>query len=173
VTVFAVHEIKYDVAPARKFGDIQYVNKFYIHGDELENVDGDNYVPRGWQANLERCVGRFNPDEDYLLIIGDDLQLLALTGMLLQRHAFVRVLRWDRQLREYIPIRLGSGIASTRQPVLSSGAHIGDSHGKDRYQNYCEYCEKTHDPRVACPEYLARRRLEASRPARDPAKDDS
>lgn len=128
MTVYVAHDIKDDIGPARKFGQVRYVNRFYIHGDELDrSADEKNVIPRGYLANMERCLADFNPDADYLLIAGDHLQLLALTAILIGKSGYLDVLRWDRQLGEYIPVRLHSGLVPPRRSVLVSGTDIGDT----------------------------------------------
>jgi hypothetical protein len=135
MTVYVVHEVKDDLTAARRFGELRYINRFYIHGDELErSPDEKNVVPRGYLANMRRCVEDFGPN-DYLLIAGDHLQLLALTALLVGRFQFLDVLRWDRQLRDYIPVRLSSGIVPPRPVMLASGTDIGDrDHDESRSQ---------------------------------------
>lgn len=138
MTVFAVHELqprlRASLDPAKKFGEIRYVNQFYIHGDELERTsDEKNRIPRGYLKNMERCVAEFDPRHDYLLIAGDHLQLLALTAMLIHKRGFLDVLRYDRNIQDYIPVRLYSGLVPPRGGVLVSGTHIGDNdHGESR-----------------------------------------
>lgn len=135
MTVWAVHETKDSISPARKFGDIVYINQFYIHGDELERNDDHNLIPTGYRVNMERAINAFAPRCDYLLISGDHLQLLAMTGLLAGRFEWFDVLRWDRQLREYIPVRLHSGLVPPRGSVLVSGTHIGDTDAEEFRRN--------------------------------------
>lgn len=159
MTVWAVHTIKENIAPALRFGEIRYVNQYYIHGDELEqqmdrtklpsvhdfdpsrspeitqSVNTVLCIPPGYRVNMERCYAEFNPGADYLLIAGDHLQLLALTALLVGKRGFLDVLRWDRQLRDYIPVRLSSGIVPPRQAVLSSGTDIGDKNAEETRRN--------------------------------------
>lgn len=134
MTVFAAHEVRDDISPAYKFGEIRYVNKFYIHGDELERQGGDNLIPPGYRANIERAVADFEPETDYVLIAGDHLQLLAFTALLAGYNHWFRVLRYDRQLNDYIPVRLHSGLVPPRGSVLVSGTDIGETDHEDRRQ---------------------------------------
>lgn len=155
MTVFAVHETRDDITPARKFGGVVYINKFYIHGDELEvgrqiatssvtSFDSNNapelvtmandwVIPTGYRLNMERAALSFDPTRDFLLISGDHLQLLAFTAILTARHGTFMVLRYDRQLNDYIPVRLHSGLVPPPGAVLSSGTDIGENdHGESR-----------------------------------------
>ena len=149
MTVYLAHELESpklrdSIRPAAKFGEIRCANRFYIHGDELEQVGTDNFIPSGYRVNMERVASEFNPDQDFLLIVGDHLQVLALACILVTRHGYVTVLRWDRLMGEYIPVRLGSasqsragGIVSPPAPVLVSDTidHIGENdHGESRSQ---------------------------------------
>ncbi len=140
MTVLIVHEFDNpalfkSIEPAKAFGEIRYANKFYIHGDELEREGNDNLIPTGYRVNMERVAEKFDPDRDFLLIAGDHLQLLALTAILIGRHGYLTVLRWDRKISEYIPVRLGSGVVPPPQPVLSSGTNIGETDGESRNQD--------------------------------------
>ncbi len=138
MTVFVGHEVRDDISPALKFGELRYINRFYIHGDELERsqLGDDNVIPTGYRLNIERAVADFRPETDYLLIAGDHLQLLAMTALLAGYFDWFRVLRYDRQLNDYIPVRLSSGIVSPRGAVVTSGTDIGDSeHGESRNQD--------------------------------------
>jgi hypothetical protein len=143
MTVFAVHEVLDDLSAAHKFGEIRYVNRYYIHGDELERGllspdSGDWTIPNGYRVNMERAVAEFNPEADYLLIAGDHLQLLALAAMLTARHSTFMVLRYDRKIKDYIPVRLHSGLATIGGRVVGL-SHIGENiHGQDRNQGNAE-----------------------------------
>lgn len=145
MTVFVVHGVKDDISPALRFGELRYVNRFYIHGDELERTrDEKNEIPRGYRKNMDRCVDDFNPKTDYLLIAGDHLQLLALTALLVPRFGYLDVLRYDRQLGDYIPVRLSSGLVPPPGDVLTSGTDIGDDHhGESRSKNQSHPLEDT------------------------------
>ncbi len=145
MTVFVGHEVRDDISPALKFGELRYINRFYIHGDELERsqLGDDNVIPTGYRLNIERAVADFRPETDYLLIAGDHLQLLAMTALLAGYFDWFRVLRYDRQLNDYIPVRLSSGIVPPRGAVVTSGmasqrepANIGENeHGESRSQH--------------------------------------
>lgn len=132
MTVYAVHNVDDNISPALKFGDIVYINRYYIHGDELEGVRHvpragvdatpgaktsagvasisrvDWTIPLGYSANMRRVAAGFNPDSDFLLIAGDHLQLLAMSALLANQHKTFMVLRYDRKIQDYIPVRLYS-----------------------------------------------------------------
>lgn len=134
MTVFVVHGVRDDISPARKFGDLRLVNQAYIHGDELLRTDDDyNMIPTGHNINIRHAVDDFKPDVDFLLIAGDHLQLLAMTARLAAAHGSFDVLRYDRQLNDYIPVRLHSGLVPPPATMVESGTNIGDyPNGEDR-----------------------------------------
>lgn len=135
MTVFIPHSTKDDISAARQFGEIAYVNQYYIHGDELERHDDRNFIPRGYRANMQRVLVEFRPEEDYVLMVGDHLQLLALVCAVCSKFGYVTVLRWDRQIQGYIPVTLSSGLAPSSTRVLSSPARdIGEISAQDRSQ---------------------------------------
>lgn len=173
MTVFVAHDVRDDISPALKFGQLRYVNRFYIHGDELErSSDEKNEIPRGYRKNMDRCVDDFNPGTDYLLIAGDHLQLLALTALLVTRFGYLDVLRYDRQLNDYIPVRLYSGLVPLRGSVLGSGTDIGETeHDESHKKDYpiCDYCKRNHNPRLACADEF-RAGAEAPLSRRDPRR---
>lgn len=134
MTVFVVHGVRDDISPARNFGDLRLVNHAYIHGDELlRTLDDYNMIPTEYNINIKNAVDDFKPGVDFLLIAGDHLQLLAMTARLAAVHGSFDVLRYDRQLGDYIPVRLHSGLVPPPAAVVESGTNIGDhEHGEGR-----------------------------------------
>lgn len=103
MTVFAVNkpnDKRFDITPAMQYGDIRYVNFRYIYGDEIDNERLPDEPVQGMRENVER----FNPEVDYLLILGDHLQLVQFTAMLATAYGQFRVLRYDREARGYFPV---------------------------------------------------------------------
>jgi|SRR5580693_5871619 hypothetical protein len=160
MTVYVVHPVRDNIAPALRFGDFKFITGGYVYGDLLEKVrrpptlsvldfDPDatpttaepTYdwgLPYTFQDSLEFATRQFRPDEDYLLVAGDHLQLLAFTTMLGQLHGSFIVLRYDRKLDDYIPVRLHSHLSRRSEahlvrhpaPVLPS-AHVASELGED------------------------------------------
>lgn len=139
MTVYVVHELtnaslRDNLAPAMKFGELRYINRYYIHGDELiaDPHINDWSIPPGYRANMERVASVFDPNHDYLLIAGDHLQLLAMTALLASWFDSFLVLRYDRRISEYIPVRLHSGLAPGSPRVVRSH-YIGENeHDQNR-----------------------------------------
>lgn len=126
-TVWAVHDVRDDISPALGFGPIRFINDRYVNGDELEQDELGWCIPHMFRRRMHDAATKFNPDHDYLLIAGDHLQLLAFTAILFGQFNSIFVLRYDRRMNEYIPVRLHSGIVKPPASVLGSD-HIGDDH---------------------------------------------
>ena len=138
MTVWVVHPVRDDVSKALRFGNLAFITGGYVYGDLLEegfspNYDGPDYtLPRSFRDSLRHvAVHSFAPATDYLLIAGDHLQLLALTAYLSVIYPSFMVLRYDRKLDDYIPVRLHSGLVPTPLLVLSSVSDIGDVNEQD------------------------------------------
>lgn len=94
-----------DVSPALIYGEIIAVNQRYVYPDEL---DGDGMMPQDFQDKIDLCARAFNPLEDFLLLQGDDVQLVALAAALAVAHRWFRALRWDRKELAYIPVLIST-----------------------------------------------------------------
>lgn len=100
--VFVTQDTKHNLAHALPYGDIEI-----LEGKDYPLfTDGSDVVKR-----LRAKLKEFNPAQDYLLLVGDPI-LMALCMAILtepQDHitpAFVRVLKWDRQAAQYIPVNI-------------------------------------------------------------------
>lgn len=106
MTVFVVHPItdkSTDISMAVVFGELKFINSRYVYPDELDG----NLLPTPVVQKMLRVVDEFDPDHDYLLIAGDHLQLLAMTGYLTGRWGRFKVLRYDRQAGGYFAVEIG------------------------------------------------------------------
>lgn len=109
MTVWAVNLTADDTSAALQYGDIKHINLRYVYGDEIEN----ERMPREVYDALQRVAVTFNRRTDYLLIVGDHMQLVAFAALLgrwqtevdleISPGAMFRVLRWDRKAEGYIP----------------------------------------------------------------------
>lgn len=111
--VFFVHPIRpnNDISGALEYGEPRYVNPDYVFADTIER----ERIPDGFAANMRRAAADFDPEHDLLAIVGDHLQLVAFSGLLMQLHGErhdIRVLRWDRNQCGYFPVRLSGVTAS-------------------------------------------------------------
>lgn len=102
--VWVVSNVADDISSAAEFGQLTPINSRYIYPDELVGVN--NRLPDSFLFNLRKAVREFNPQTDYLLLAGDNVQTVMMVAMLAVQHSFFRVLRWDRKVQSYIPIAM-------------------------------------------------------------------
>lgn len=106
MTVFAAHPLNkagVNVSDAERFGAIEYVNQRYIYGDEITN---EHRLPTAFEQTMYAAMKRFTPGEDYLLMAGDHLQVMAMCGMLGSFYPWFDILRWNNDAAAYMPVRL-------------------------------------------------------------------
>lgn len=101
--VYAVHPVKDDVSAAEEFGEIRYINTRYIYPDEL-SADGD--MPPKVSSEIRNAARDFDPEIDYVLIVGDHVQVASFIYTLAGMGKSVSVLRFDRQANGYVPVKL-------------------------------------------------------------------
>lgn len=102
--IWVVHPVKDDLSSAEVWGTIRFITARYVYGDELRD---DGAMPLGFRTELEQAARQFNPHHDFLLIVGDHLQLIHIAALLAQRYGNFNVLRWDRQAAGYLKARVG------------------------------------------------------------------
>lgn len=98
MTVWAVSPTANDVSAAAEYGDVKYINTRYVYGDEIEKEE----LPAELKASMTVAALEFDPLRDYLLLMGDHLQLAAFAAELSYCGHNFRVLRWDRQAKGYL-----------------------------------------------------------------------
>lgn len=104
--IFSVHPVKDDLSSALQYGPLTYINERYVYGDEIDQQN----IPSAVAQKLEQAAAAFDPQTDFLLIVGDHLQLIQFSAMLASYQSWFRVLRYDRQAQGYLPIKvLGGG----------------------------------------------------------------
>lgn len=105
MTVWVVHPVRESLDAALQYGALRYINGRYVNADELA---GDGRLPLGFRDNLYAAAQAFDPEDDYLLIAGDHLQLIQATYELVIRYDQFRVLRYDRIAQGYFPVTIGA-----------------------------------------------------------------
>lgn len=100
MTVWVIHPVDQDLSAASQWGEIRYITDRHIYGDEIENEE----LPDKFRIDLYKAACSFDYEEDYFLLIGDQLQLVAFAGMLSERKGCIRVLRYDKKAEGYIPV---------------------------------------------------------------------
>jgi len=103
MTVWVVNTVSWSLDSALQFGDLRYINGKYIYADALLPDGG---IPNGFFDNMVAAVEQFDPSTDYLLIVGDHLQLLQMTALLTHAYSKFRALRYDRQAQGYFPVTI-------------------------------------------------------------------
>lgn len=66
-----------------------------------------------WVSDLATWLSSYDPDKDYILLIGDPLLISAASAVTALMFSSYTVLKWDRQERVYIPVKFtpGEGVA--------------------------------------------------------------
>ena len=97
MTVYVVQEVpKFNVLPARKYGEL-----------ELMLPPGQITLSAGPTVNRLNHKLREFTDMDYLLLIGDPLAIgLAVAIASNANRGNVRLLKWDRQEKQYYPLNV-------------------------------------------------------------------
>lgn len=105
MAVYVTHELSssIDISSAEVYGDVMYVNHRYIYADEVKQ----DRPPKGFLENTQRAANNFNPKKDYLLIAGDNLQLVMMVSALTEAHSGFYVLRYEREAKGYLPVMIG------------------------------------------------------------------
>lgn len=99
MTVYVIQSVKgFDYSGLIPFGQPKFVTYRHCFADEAEvHVQGLYKAARELSAN-------FNPDEDYLAIAGDPINIVVLTSILLKDHGRARLLKFDRKFDGYYPV---------------------------------------------------------------------
>lgn len=106
-TAWVVHPVREDLSAALRYGTLRYVTDGYCYPDQLIGHDGDQF-PDAIISRMQFSASLFDPDSDYLVMIGDHAQLLMFAVFIAQLNPdsnSIRVLRYDRQAQGYISIR--------------------------------------------------------------------
>ncbi len=63
--------------------------------------------PEIHEAEIAANLLKFNPIVDYLILVGDPVNILLAGHILLKKHKGFDCLKWDRQNRDYFEVHLG------------------------------------------------------------------
>lgn len=99
--VWVVHPVKDDIRAALRFGNIRYIGDRYVYPDELGE---DGQMPGDTVCPIYAAASNFDPELDYLLLVGDQVQVAAMSAVLFKLKSRFRVLRYDRQAAGYVPV---------------------------------------------------------------------
>lgn len=97
--VFVTQDTSHNLTPALKHGEIQVLTMrdFPLWDRSL-----------GRQSILEtkRILEDYNPDQDFILPLGDPIAIGVAFALVIQKHGRVRILKWDRQTFSYNPLEI-------------------------------------------------------------------
>lgn len=85
-----------DLSPALRYGTMV---SFSRADCPITRVAEIVYLVNEWMET-------FNPDTDYLMLIGDPVLIAICANNVAQRFKSFSVLKWNRQTREYIPLKI-------------------------------------------------------------------
>jgi hypothetical protein len=101
--VWVVHPVRDDLSAACQWGTLTYINQRYVYGDELTK---DGWIPRQFERALVLAARKFNPDNDFLMLVGDHVQVAYLAFLIAQFHGRCTMLRYDRHAAGYLQVRM-------------------------------------------------------------------
>lgn len=92
---------QHNLFPALQHGELTVFTRhdMPVLYDEINRYDG-------WLDRLANWVSDFNPDTDSMLLLGDPVVIAATSAILGTFCDQFTVLKWDRQEKVYIPVRL-------------------------------------------------------------------
>lgn len=99
-TVFVVQEsIGKNLTSAKEFGDIEVIFQL---SDQVYYSDSQPFIDK-----CEDVLEEFDPEKDYILLLGDPVLISVVGSVLSQRVFGYNVLKWDRQSSTYVPVYIG------------------------------------------------------------------
>lgn len=115
-----------DLSDAERFGALRVVL-----GREIFPDDVDTMVP----ASINRArmiLADFNPEEDFLLLVGSPLHIAICVAIIGATHLQFRVLRYDRVHRGYYPVDIDITAAAPAATAEEPGGLRGFVDGFSR-----------------------------------------
>jgi hypothetical protein len=101
--VYVTQETSHDFRQAEEFGNIIFLSDG--RRDDFHNIKNSQHNDR-LVAHLRQGLREYNPDVDYLVLIGSPYVQAAVMALIGQRHHKVNLLRWDNRDLIYIPLTL-------------------------------------------------------------------
>lgn len=104
-----------DLSPAARFGTLTLVSKKFLYPSD---VDDDMHMSPEVLTPIAEAAKRFRPGMDYLLPIGDLIQVLQFVALVVSANPEgpdeIRVLRWDREQEDYYVVNLRQFVGPIR-----------------------------------------------------------
>lgn len=103
MTCFVVHPVEQDLSQAEQWGQLRFIADRFIYADQIRDDLG---IPQENFDKILNAAEEFNPTEDYLVLVGDQLQLVAFAAALHNYHGGFKVLRYDKKAEGYVQVRI-------------------------------------------------------------------
>ena len=101
MTVYVIQSVRgFDYSGLAPFGQPKFVTYRHCFVDEAES-----HVESLYEA-ARKFSASFNPDEDYVAIAGDPINIVVLSSILLKDHGRAKFLKFDRKLGGYYPVEI-------------------------------------------------------------------
>lgn len=105
--ILVAHNTRLSLKEAEKFGNPICMTSMQ---DPYPAPDGDEQTKLMIQDDFHFNITYFDPRRDYLLLVGDPIYCGMLLALAWERakdeRVPLKVLRWDRELKVYIPIKV-------------------------------------------------------------------
>lgn len=98
--VYVTQNTQLNLTPALRFGEIIVLATWEFNG--LWSPIAGMEAVKAMKAKL----ADYDPTSDFILPIGDPLNMGAAFAIVAVNHGRVRVLKWQKQNREYIPVEV-------------------------------------------------------------------
>jgi hypothetical protein len=85
--------------------DLSSVDQFGKLTPILDRRDDPKFMAR-MMPTIRSTLESFDPEKDYFLAIGDPSFIAVCSGLLFQRRAKFRMLKWDRKTSQYVVMEL-------------------------------------------------------------------
>ena len=101
--VYVTQETSHDFRLAEEFGELVFLS--LDRRDDFHNLKNSQHNAR-LMGHLRQGLRDFNPDEDYVILVGSPYVQGAVMMLIGQRATKVNLLRWDNRDLLYIPLTI-------------------------------------------------------------------
>lgn len=98
--VYVANLANLDYSQAEKFGTLVPFTKHYV---KFNNIDG-------LTAKISNDLTQVNPQEDFLILSGNNLICALVLHLWMKRYNYARILHWDTRSERYIVLTIGADI---------------------------------------------------------------
>lgn len=102
-TVWVPHPVKDDLSTALVYGQLRYITDRFVYADEISD---ELEIPNYFLDRYKSAAQQFDPENDYMLLAGDHLQMVLFSAALSSFHSKFRLLRYDRIARGYFEVEI-------------------------------------------------------------------